>query len=99
MNLHTSGLRRRRLERAYVEREGGRRVEPVALPDVGVREALWQALQTLPPRQRAAVVLRYYEDLSEAATADEMRCSVAAVKSMTARAMQTLRERIGSDDR
>jgi RNA polymerase sigma-70 factor (sigma-E family) len=99
VNLHTSRLRRLRLERSYLEREGGRPLEAAALPDVGTREALWRSLQTLPPRQRAVVVLRYYEDLSEAETAEAMRCSVAAVKSMTARAMQTLRERIGSDER
>jgi RNA polymerase sigma-70 factor (sigma-E family) len=63
------------------------------------RAWLWEELQQLPPRQRAAIVLRYYEDLSEAETAEAMRCSVAAVKSMTARAMQALRERIGSDER
>jgi hypothetical protein len=61
VNLHTSGLRRLRLERAYVEREGHKRVEAAALPDVGTPEALWRALQTLPARQRAVVVLRYYE--------------------------------------
>ena len=99
VNLHTSGLRRRRLERAYLEREAGRRVQTASPPDVGNRQALWAALQRLPARQRAVVVLRYYEDLSEAETAHAMRCSVAAVKSMTARAMQTLRERVGSDER
>jgi DNA-directed RNA polymerase specialized sigma24 family protein len=69
-NLHRSGLRRRRLERALRGARGGRPVEPVAPPDVGTREALWRALRTLPPRKRALVVRRYYEDLSEADTAD-----------------------------
>ena len=98
VNLHTSHLRRRRLERAYLEREGGvARAGPTVMPDVGVREELWRALLDLPPRQRVAVVLRYYEDLSERETADALRCSVAAVKSLTARAMETLRARIGSE--
>ena len=98
VNLHTSYLRRRRLERAYLEREhAAARPGPTVMPDVGVREELWRALLALPARQRVAVVLRYYEDLSERETADALRCSVAAVKSLSARAMETLRARIGSE--
>jgi RNA polymerase sigma-70 factor (sigma-E family) len=98
VNLHTSSLRRRRLERAYLEREGGAaRPASAVMPDVGVREELWRAMLALPARQRAAVVLRFYEDLSERETADALRCSVAAVKSLTARAMETLRARMGSE--
>ena len=55
------------------------------------RDLLMQALQKLPPRQREAVVLRYYGDLSEAQTAAAMGCSVGAVKSHTSRAMASLR--------
>ena len=97
VNLHTSRLRHLRVERRYLERQQAVRPAIVALPDVGEREFLWHALERLTPRQRAVVVLRYYEDLSERETADVMRCSVAAVKSLTARAMQTLRDAIGDD--
>jgi RNA polymerase sigma factor (sigma-70 family) len=55
------------------------------------REAVVHALQQLPRRQREAVVLRYYGDLSEAQTASAMGCSVGAVKSHTSRAMAALR--------
>ena len=55
------------------------------------REAVLQALHKLPPRQREAVVLRYYGDLSEAQTAAAMGCSAGAVKSHTSRAMAALR--------
>jgi RNA polymerase sigma-70 factor (sigma-E family) len=96
VNLHTSQLRRRRLERAYLEREG-RSETSTTNPDVGAREELWQAILALPPRQRAAVVLRYYEDLSERETADALGCSVSAAKSLVARAMQTLRALIESE--
>jgi RNA polymerase sigma-70 factor (sigma-E family) len=99
VNLHVSALRRRRVERAWLEREGRAAGEPGGMPDVAGREDLWRALQVLPPRQRAAVVLRYYEDLSERETADVLRCSVAAVKSLVSRAMETLRERIRSEER
>lgn len=54
--------------------------------DVAGREDLWIALQALPPRQRAALVLRYYQDLPERETAEVLGCSVAAVKSLAARA-------------
>jgi RNA polymerase sigma factor (sigma-70 family) len=59
---------------------------------------MWRRLQTLPPRQRAVLVLRYYEDLSERETANALRCSVAAVKSLTARATSALREGIRGED-
>jgi RNA polymerase sigma-70 factor (sigma-E family) len=99
VNLHTSGLRRRRLERAWLAREGASSAARVSTqPDVGAREDLWRALGTLPPRQRAALVLRYYEDLSEHDTAQVLGCSVAAVKSLVARGSGTLRELIRGEE-
>lgn len=94
VNLHTSQLRHKRVERAYLERQKHAPGPTDTLPDLGAREELWLALQSLPLRQRAAVVLRYYEDLSERDTADALRCSEAAVKSLVARAMETLRAQI-----
>jgi RNA polymerase sigma-70 factor (sigma-E family) len=96
VNLHTSQLRRRRLERAYLEREG-RAEASTTNPDIDAREELWREVLALPPRQRAAVVLRFYEDLSERETADALGCSPSAAKSLVARAMQTLRARIESE--
>lgn len=55
------------------------------------RSAVIAALRTLPPRQREALVLRFYADMSEAQIADAMCISKGAVKSHTARAMQALR--------
>ena len=55
------------------------------------RETVLDALSHLPRRQREAVVLRYYGDLTEAQTAAAMGCSVGAVKSHTSRAMSALR--------
>lgn len=55
------------------------------------REWLWQALLGLPPRQRAAIVLRYYEDLTEADTADAMGCAIGTVKSQVSAGLRTLR--------
>ncbi len=62
---------------------------------VAQREWLWAALLELPVRQRAAVVLRYYEDLTEAQTADALGCAVGTVKSQVSAALSKLRERLG----
>ena len=61
--------------------------------DEGVGDAVWMIVQTLPRRSRAVVVLRYYEQLTEAETAEVLGISVGTVKSQTARAMASLRER------
>jgi|tagenome__1003787_1003787.scaffolds.fasta_scaffold20741305_2 RNA polymerase sigma-70 factor (sigma-E family) len=55
------------------------------------RRDLWSALGRLPRRQQAAVVLRYYEGLTEAETAAVLGCSVGTVKSQTSRALAKLR--------
>ena len=56
-----------------------------------LRQDLWAALGRLPRGQRAVVVLRYFEDLTEADTARVLGCSVGTVKSQTARAFTRLR--------
>jgi RNA polymerase sigma-70 factor (sigma-E family) len=63
-----------------------------------LHDALWRALTALPPRMRAAVVLRYYEQLSEAEVADVLGCSIGTVKSQTARALLKLRDTAGLRD-
>jgi RNA polymerase sigma-70 factor (sigma-E family) len=55
------------------------------------RHAAWEAVRTLPPRQRAVVVLRYYEGLSEREIADVLGCRPGTVKSQAAAALATLR--------
>lgn len=99
VNLHLSRLRRIRLERSYLAGQRGG-VEPAqsSMSDIAGRADLWAGLQQLPARQRAAVVLRYYEDLSERESADVLRCSVSAVKSLVTRGMETLREQIRGEE-
>src|SRR4051812_14434681 len=62
-------------------------------PDDGMSAALWEVVQTLPRKARAVVVLRYYEELSEAETAAVLGISVGTVKSQASRALATLRTR------
>ena len=59
--------------------------------DRAERQRLLEALGTLPPRQRTAVVLRHWLDLSEQECATEMRCSVGTVKSLSSRGRAALR--------
>ncbi|MBB5958806.1 RNA polymerase sigma-70 factor (sigma-E family) [Saccharothrix tamanrassetensis] len=91
-NAHISRWRRHRREHLVAD-----------LPDVvasaGVdrldHEPLWQALRELPPRQRAVVVLRFYEGLSEQEIADSLGISPGTVKSQNSKAMASLRRRLG----
>jgi RNA polymerase sigma-70 factor (sigma-E family) len=59
--------------------------------DAEARHDLWVAVGRLPRRQRAVIVLRYFDDLTETATAHAMGCSVGTVKSQTAKALAHLR--------
>ncbi len=63
--------------------------------DPSSRPAVIDALGQLPPRQRAVVVLRFYEDLSVSETADALGCSVGTVKSQTFEAFAKLRVLLG----
>jgi RNA polymerase sigma-70 factor (sigma-E family) len=56
-----------------------------------VQNSVLAALAALPPRQRTVVILRYFDDLTEAQAADVMGCSIGTVKSQTAKAFATLR--------
>jgi RNA polymerase sigma factor (sigma-70 family) len=60
--------------------------------------ALWPHVCELPPRQRAVIVLRYYEQLSEAEIADVLGCSRGNVKSTAHRALQNLRTALGQEE-
>jgi RNA polymerase sigma-70 factor (sigma-E family) len=96
VNACRGSWRKRKVERAYIDRVRGEGPSTATQPDVATRMAVTEALSLLPTRQRAAVVLRHYADLSEQRTADLMGCSVGTVKTLTSRGLKTLRERMKS---
>ncbi|WP_432743658.1 SigE family RNA polymerase sigma factor [Streptomyces sp. JH002] len=75
-------------------------IDPAPGPDqaadrLHTRAVVRHALLQLPPGQRAALVLRFFDDLSVSDTAAAMRCSEGNVKSQTARGLSTLRRHLG----
>lgn len=64
---------------------------PDGADEIALADAVRRALMELPPEQRAVVVLRYFEDCSEAETASALGCSVGTVKSRGSRALASLR--------
>ena len=62
-----------------------------AVDGVGLQDDLWHELASLPPRQRAAIVLRYYEDCTDAEIATVLNCTEGTVRSHLFRALRTLR--------
>lgn len=73
-----------------------------AQPDISTRlsdrDLLWRELMTLPRQQRAVVVLRYYEGLSDNEIADVLGCQSSSVRGYATRALATLRIRLGEPE-
>jgi RNA polymerase sigma-70 factor (sigma-E family) len=91
VNTQTSFWRRRRVDEYPADELPDLPTIRDATADCDLRDAMWAALARLPRRQRAMVVLRYYEDLTEAETAEVLGVSVGAVKSSVSRAIAKLR--------
>ncbi|HEX2058135.1 MAG TPA: SigE family RNA polymerase sigma factor [Actinomycetota bacterium] len=90
VNLARSHHRRSRREREHLRAEAPP-AEATAERSVEDHDLMVQTLASLPYRQRVAIVLRFYEDLTEQQAADVLGISAAAMKSLTARAMSALR--------
>lgn len=91
VNLAISRARRRRILRIIPVGDVPETPVSAAASGVELRQVLSGALRALPPRQRAVMVLRFWEDLTEAQTADVLGCSVGTVKSQAAKALAKLR--------
>ncbi|HEX9377884.1 MAG TPA: SigE family RNA polymerase sigma factor [Actinomycetota bacterium] len=98
VNLVNSHYRRRRVEQRYLQREGGMPPPDAKGPDLGDRDRMRLALLTLPRRQRTAVVLRYYADLSDRQAAEIMGCRPSTVRALVSRGMASLRSQVGGSD-
>lgn len=93
-NTYVSGRRR-----AWVGEEPCDRLPETASSEEGElidRAMLWPLVCALPARQRAVIVLRYYEDLSEAEIADALGCARGTVKSQSSAAMKALRRALAA---
>lgn len=98
VNLYLSILRRRRLERSRLPKLIGAEAQPSPY-DPAARDELFRALRTLPERQRAAIVLRFYEDLSERDAANVLGCSTGALNQLVVRGMNALRDHMRGENR
>jgi RNA polymerase sigma-70 factor (sigma-E family) len=93
LNTYLSWRRRARFRHEHpVEAVPDRSVAVAHAVACEERDAMWRALAALPPRQRAVLVLRYYEDLSEAEIAQTLGVSTGTVKSQAAKALARLRQ-------
>ena len=93
VNLAVDGARGRARRRSELEPEAV--ADPIAvdpLPELDLRAELLQALGQLPARQRAVLVLRYFNDLTEAQVAEVLGCPQGTVKSSASRGLARLRE-------
>jgi RNA polymerase sigma-70 factor (sigma-E family) len=91
VNEHRSWWRRAWRHKEVTDSDLVAHREPVAPPDVHADGDLWSQIAVLPRQQRAVIVLRYYEDLTEAQTAAVLGCTVGTVKSHASRALTRLR--------
>jgi len=96
VNAAAGGLRRRWRGEVPTERLPERAVGDHA-GAIGDRDALVQEVRGLPPRQRAAIALRYFADLDDQQVADALGCSVSTARSQISRGLEKLRVRTEKD--
>ena len=99
LNLARGHIRKASSNRSLLQRLQVERRPDATLPDVSTRDQLMRALQALTYKQRAAIVLRFYLDLSEQQTAELLGCAVGTVKSLVFRGTRELRQQMGDEPR
>ena len=98
VNLAASRWRRLKTHASIMRSSTRASVEPDVAESTAERDAVWAAIKTLPVGMRAVVVLRFYEDLSEAEIAAVLGCSPGTVKSQCSKAMSHLRRSLNRTD-
>ncbi|UWZ52423.1 SigE family RNA polymerase sigma factor [Dactylosporangium aurantiacum] len=91
VNAHRSWWRRRSSREVTVEAVAEPPGTADEAADIAERDALWRLVRALPARQRAVIVLRYYEDMDDARIAEILDCSTGTVRTHAKRALDTLR--------
>jgi RNA polymerase sigma-70 factor (sigma-E family) len=90
--------RRRAVRREFAYADVPERMdEHDATSRLADRDQIWAGLRDLPERQRTALVLRYFEDLTDEATAETLGCRVGTVRSLISRGLATLRVRMAGE--
>jgi RNA polymerase sigma-70 factor (sigma-E family) len=97
VNLAKNHFRRRGIERAFLDRARPTDRTPGHEQPIVDRRATMAALAKLPQRQRAAIVLRFYEDLSEDDIARILRCRNGTVRSLVTRGVHAMRSELRGD--
>lgn len=97
VNLARSALRSRSRRRRIDDRLATAGESSVADPDVSDVLSVRAAVRGLPEKQRTALVLRYYSDLSVETVAEIMGCPTGTVKTLTRRALEVLRSALGAE--
>jgi RNA polymerase sigma-70 factor (sigma-E family) len=96
INAHASWRRRRSTGELAVSDVGERADGTDVGAEAASRDAAWRLVAALPLKQRATLVLRYYEDLDDATIAEILQCSPATVRSQSMRALATLRRQLAA---
>jgi RNA polymerase sigma factor (sigma-70 family) len=94
LNLSRSHLRRKRLERSYLRTVEEQPRQQEVEYDLDVREDIWRALHRLPERQRIAIVLHFYEDVSDETASAVLRCRPGTYRSLVSRGVKALRDHV-----
>jgi RNA polymerase sigma factor (sigma-70 family) len=99
INLANSHFRRRKIEQRSYRALGRGQLSAREDRDVSLEVSVRSMLQSLSPRQREALVLRYYQDMPVAEVSEVMGCSSSTVKKLAARGLAAMREAIGAEER